>query len=137
MNSALQAKIKIKKLKKTKKTHKYCFVTYSRKWSFNIFQLLLGLFSIHIIFQRYKYNCVNGISGDSYKLISGIVGLIDKINIYKISGGHKTHFSDLSFRHVTTKTWAYSLVFGFFIFFSRQKQNPTKVKSLFEITMGN
>ena len=29
-------------------------------------------------------------------------------------GGLKRHLSELSFRHATTKTWAYSRVFGFY-----------------------
>ena len=43
--------------------------------------------------------------------------------------------TELSFRHVTTKTWAYSGVFGFSEFFSDKLCPPPK--SLFENTMGN
>ena len=35
--------------------------------------------------------------------------------------GLKRHLSELSFRHVTTRTWAYSRVFGFFRIFFCQK----------------
>ena len=42
------------------------------------------------------------------------------------------HFSDLSFRHVTTKTYAYSRVFGLFRFFM-----PKKKHALFKHTMEN
>ena len=45
-------------------------------------------------------------------------------------------FSDLSFRHVTTKTKAYCWVFGFFRIFFCQTRYPTPVKSLFKTPMG-
>ena len=39
-------------------------------------------------------------------------------------GGPKRHFSELSFRHVTTKSWAYSRMFGFFRIFFSPKIKP-------------
>ena len=44
---------------------------------------------------------------------------------------------DLSYRHATTKTYAYFREFGFFRIFFRQKREPTMVKSHFENAMGN
>ena len=47
------------------------------------------------------------------------------------------HFSDLSYCHATTKTYAYFRGFGFFKKENCQKSGPTMVKSHFENTMGN
>ena len=47
------------------------------------------------------------------------------------------HFSDLSYWHATTKTYAYFGGFGFFRVFFRQKSDPTMVKSHFKNTMRN
>ena len=48
-----------------------------------------------------------------------------------------TTLSDLSFRHVTSKTQAYFGKFGFFRNFFGQKKYPDPIKSLFENTIGN
>ena len=47
------------------------------------------------------------------------------------------HFSDLSFRQVTTKTLAYFKKFGFFRKIVCQKIYPSPVKSFFENTIEN
>ena len=51
--------------------------------------------------------------------------------------GVNGQFSDLSFRHATTQTYAYFEVFSFFRKKIVKKKNPTPVKSLFENTIGN
>ena len=50
---------------------------------------------------------------------------------------YKWHFSDSSFRHLTTKTWKYFKQFGFFRKWFYQKKDPTLVKLCFENTMSN
>ena len=53
---------------------------------------------------------------------------------YRVGGGLAGvigHFSDLSYWHATTKTYAYFGGFGFFRVFFRQKSDPTMVKSHF------
>ena len=52
-------------------------------------------------------------------------------------GGDNRAATELGFRHVTTKTWAYSGVFGFRIFFVTKSVPPPSPKSFFENTMGN
>ena len=62
--------------------------------------------------------------------------LCDK-SFTKVGGGDKWALMELSFTHVTSKTWANSLKFGFFRIFFRLKKCPPLVKSHFENTMGN
>ena len=54
-----------------------------------------------------------------------------------LGGEDNRAVTELSFGHVTIKTWAYSGVFGYFRKkFWRKKLSPPP-KSLFENTMGN
>ena len=59
------------------------------------------------------------------------------VYVYYQQGGDNRAVTELSFGHVTTKTWAYSGVFGFFRKTFWQKNCPPPPKSLFENTMGN
>ena len=54
-----------------------------------------------------------------------------------VGWGDNKAVTELSFGHVTSKTWAYSGVFGFFRKKFRQKNSPPPPKSLFQNTMGN
>ena len=54
-----------------------------------------------------------------------------------IGGGDEWALIELSFTHITSKTWAHSGKFGYFRIFFRLKKRPPPAKSLFEITMGN
>ena len=47
------------------------------------------------------------------------------------------HFSDMSYWHATTKTYAYFRGFGLFQNFFRQKCDPTMIKSHLKNTIGN
>ena len=52
-------------------------------------------------------------------------------------GGDNRAVTELGFTHVTTKTWAYLGMFGFFRNFFGHKFSPPPAKSHFENTMGN
>ena len=54
-----------------------------------------------------------------------------------IGRGDNRAVTELGFAHVTTKTWAYSEVFGFFRKIIWRKNCPPPPKSLFKNTIGN
>ena len=58
--------------------------------------------------------------------------------MHQVGGGDNRVVTELGFAHVTTKSWAYLGVFGFFKNnFGKKKMPPTPTKSHFENTMGN